>query len=143
MDISDTKKLMKIDEIIKQKLEDENEVMKKVYEEIVLGLKQLREFISQLDINQGFDEANKMIASFIEDLSPLLELGSRFENLSEHAKFLGDKLNEFSKSLTVYGTAEKATMDFNNNIVYQFKVVLLRDLSHDIEFNKKIEEMLS
>ncbi len=148
---SDVKKLIKIDAILKQGLEDEVAAMKEIYVELTSGLKQMKEIISQINFDQIKEEsaeavlnpAKQAIDSFIVELSPLEELDARFNNVKEHTTALKKSLEGFKNTLAVYGSSEKAVIDFDSNVVYAFKTTILRDFQQDIDFNKRIEEALS
>lgn len=151
MDIgSNVNQVVKIDDIIKKGLEDEVNAMKNIYSEIIAGIKELQKIITETKFKEITDAegkdvvkpAKESINRFIADLAPLENLDARFTKLKEHTALLKNNLEEFKKTLHVYGSGEKAVIDFNNNIAYVFKTTILRDFEQDIDFNKRIEETL-
>ena len=147
---SEASRLMKIDELIKGGLEDEIQAMKAIYGELAEGLKKIKGTLGQTTfdkIGEGNAEeilkpAQEAIEAFSDELSPLDSLDNRFASIKEHAITLKQKLEEFKNTLSVYGSSEKAMIDFNNHVLYQFKVTIERDFEQDIDFNKRIEEQL-
>ncbi|MBD3354898.1 hypothetical protein GF361_02845 [Candidatus Woesearchaeota archaeon] len=140
------KKLMNLDSIIKERLNDEITVMKELYLELMEGLKRVRDSISQADLS-GSDEKNlesikNTIGGFIDELAPLEQLDERFKDIKKHSIDLKNKLKTLRDSLNVYGTTKKALIDFDNNILYEFKTTIQRDFKEDIDYNKRIEKML-
>ncbi|MBR9692113.1 hypothetical protein GOV06_05000 [Candidatus Woesearchaeota archaeon] len=148
---TNVKRLVKIDELIKRGLGDEVIIIKSIYLELADNLKQVKELISQVrfeDITKNSSEkilkpSRDAINSFISGLAPLERLEGRFYNISEQAVSMKKKLEEMKNTLGVYGSAKKAAIDFENNIIYEFKVTIQREFEQDIEFNKKLDSELS
>ncbi len=141
------KKLMNLDSIIKERLDDEITVIKDLYLELIEGLKRIRGSISQADLSESSEEnivpIQNTISGFINELEPLEELDKRFKDIKKHAVSIKNKLNTLKESLNVYGATKKALIDFDNNILYEFKTTIQRDFKEDIEYNKRIEKMLA
>ena len=147
---SDVERLMKIDELVKEGLEDEVAVMKDISIELMNGLKGIRDVVSQTNFRNLTKEssgeilgnARRAIDSFVASLSALEGLDDRFEPIKRHSEFLRVNLEEFKNTLDVYGNSKKAVVDFENNVLYQFKITVLRDFEEDIGFNKRVEKAL-
>lgn len=143
---ADAARLMKLDELIKGGLEDEIAVMKSIYTQLVEGLKVVKEVVAKTDFHNATDDTlnrvRQTIDLFTAELDKLEPLDARFASIKEHAISLKERLTEFRNTLSTYNSAEKAIIDMNNNVIYDFKVKLVRDFEQDIEFNKKIEKAL-
>ena len=147
---SNVKKLMKIDDLIKGRLKDEIEVMKDISIELLRGLKSIKDVIAKTNFRnltkessgEILGDARREVDSFVSHLSALEKLDERFEVIKRHAEFLKTNLEEFKDTLDVYGDSKKAVIDFENNVLYQLKVTVLRDFEEDIDFNKRVEKAL-
>ena len=148
---ANVEKLIKIDEMIAKGLEDEIVSIKEIYIELINGLRRLKDIISKTrfegvakeSLGEMLAPARKEMGSFLADIAQLEKLaGRRFAKIRKHTNFLRKELEKLKDTLDVYGSAEKAATDFENNIIYEFKVTIQKDFEEDIEFNKRIEEAL-
>ena len=143
---ADAARLMKLDELIKGGLEDEIAVMKNIYTQLMEGLKVVKNTVAKTDFHNATDDilnnVRNTIDLFTSELDKLEPLDARFIGIKEHAISLKARLTEFRNTLSTYNSAEKAIIDMNNNVIYDFKVKLVRDFEQDIEFNKRIERAL-
>ena len=142
---TNVKRLMQIDSLLKKGLSDEVMIMKSIYLELIDGLKQIKESIAPIDFQEEKQTAgiSRAIDAFIKEMAPLERLNARFYDIKESSQELKEKLQAFKNTLGVYNSAKKAMIDFDNNIVYEFKVTIQRKFEQDIAFNKKVEDSLS
>jgi len=142
---TNVKRLMQIDSLLKKGLSDEVMIMKSIYLELIDGLKQIKESIAPINFEEEkeADTIKRAIDAFIKELIPLEGLDARFFDIKESAQALKAKLETYKNTLGIYNSSEKAMIDFDNNIVFEFKVTIQRKFEQDIEFNKKVENSLS
>ena len=147
---SNAGKLMDLDAKIKADLEDEVAAMKEMYIELVNGLKNIRQSLSQTefdkigqkDAEEVLSNSKQAMASFNSELDQLTSLDARFAKIKKHAKEIKSMIENLKNTLNVYASSEKAVTDFDNNIIYLFKTKLGRDFEQDSDFNKRVEKAL-
>ncbi|MBW2995742.1 hypothetical protein KY332_00415 [Candidatus Woesearchaeota archaeon] len=142
---TNVKRLMKIDSLIKKGLSDEIVIMQSIYLELAHSLKLIKEAIVPADFKnpKGTAHIKSAVNAFISEISSFNSLQGRFYDVKERAAELREKLEQYRDNLDVYANSKEAGKEFDNNIVYDFKVKIRRRFEQDIEFNKQVEQSLS
>ena len=143
-------KLVKIDDAIKEDVKSEIEVINEINAELADGLKRLKDMIAltrfkeltRYNAEEILGSSKEAISAFISKINLLERLNGRFSRAKEHARVLRNRLATIRDTLNVYNSAEKAVIDFENDIMYEFEVTVKRDFEENIEFNKRIEKDL-